>query len=139
MSRVFYKSIINPFLEHFDIVIVCDRNENDYIDILCKLLKKKYFIEVIDLNELFSTGRVGEIYIDRKKIRDNAVDIRRNAVKQEHESLATSRDGRLKLVQSIMTKKEKIKKLNELGITVHKEDEDNLNRLLIDAWVDDDD
>jgi len=138
MGNNIYKTFVNPLLQHYDIVIVCKPEENDYIDVLCKFLKKKFFIEVIDLNTLFKEGRVGSIYIDRTEIRDNIVELRRKSVHLERESLETTRDGRLKLIQSIMSKKDKIKKLHDLGIEVRKNDEPNLDRLLIDAWVDDD-
>ena len=37
----------------------------------------------------------------------------------------------------LMKKKDKIKKLHELGISVKNESEEQLNRMLIDAWVED--
>lgn len=138
MGRIILKSLAEPLLNHFDIMIVCRRSENDYIDIFCKYLRKRFGIDVIDLNQLFREGRVGPIYIDRKEIRDNIVDIRREALKIQYESLSSTRDGRFKLL-GIMSKKTKIKKLNELGISVKREDEDRLDRMLIDAWVDEDD
>lgn len=137
VGRIILKGIAEPLLNHFDVVIVCKEEENDYVDVLCKFLHKKFAIDVIDLNELFREGRVGPIYIDRKEIRDNIVDVRRDAVRNEHEAMASTRDGRLKLVVNVMKKKDKIKKLHELGISVKNESEEQLNRMLIDAWVED--
>lgn len=139
VGRIILKGFVDPLLNHFDVLIVCKEEENDYIDILCKFLRKKFGIDVIDLNILFKEGHVGPIYIDRKEIRDNIVDIRREAVKLERESMESTRDGRLKLIMNVMRKKDKIKKLNELGIRTKDESEEQLNRMLIDAWVDEED
>lgn len=137
ISGIFYKTFINPLKHHQDIVIICDEVENDYIDVLCKCLKKYYAIEVIDLNELFSKGRVGPIYIDRDEIHNKAVDIARAASKEMIRTMSMTRDGRLKLI-SKMSKKDKIEKLEELGIKVTAADKDNLDKLLIEEWADND-
>lgn len=137
LSNKIYTVFINPLVKHVDIVILCDQIENDYVDILCKYLKKSFGIEVIDLNELFIKGRVGEIYIDRKEIWDNAVNIRRSSAKELMQSLECTRDGKLKLL-GMMNKKAKVTKLKELGINVTENDKKNLDKLLIDEWVDND-
>lgn len=137
MANMFYTTFINNIINHVDIVIICDKTENDYIDIICKVLKKDYGIEVIDLNELFIKGEVGPIYIDRDKIWDNAVDIRREAGKDQIRALESSSGGRLKLL-NMMTKKQKIKKIEELGIAINNYNNDDLNSILMDAWVNDD-
>lgn len=138
MDNIFYKTFINPLNLHHDIVILCDRKENDYIDVLCKVLKKEYKIEVIDLNKLFSEGRIGPIYIDRKEIWNNCVDIRRRAVEDGNKYMATTEEGRLKLLKS-MSKEDKINKLKELGVDPSGCKEKELNKLLIDVWVKDSD
>lgn len=131
----FYVTFINPLCDHKDIVIICDQAENDYIDIICKVLKNRFSIEVIDLNELFRTGRVGSIYIDRDEIRNSAVDVRRAAAKQQMRALESSRDGRLKLIGEF-NKKEMISKLKELGINASPSDtKSDLKDMLIDAWA----
>ena len=133
-TTTIYKCFINPLLKNDDVVIICDRNENDYIDVLCKFLKKHFELEVIDLNELFTKGKIGPIYIDRKSIKDKAVDIRLDSLDKKRRDLETTSDGRRKLL-GMMNKKEKLRKLKEIGITVN--DNDNLDELLIDAWVED--
>ena len=138
MNNIFYKTFINPLINHVNIMIICDRSENEYIDVICKVLKKEYEIDVIDLNQLFSKGYVDDIYIDRDTISDIAVDIRRQAAIESRKSLETSSGGRLKLLD-MMTKKEKIKKIEELGINVTNFNNDDLNQILIDAWVNDED
>lgn len=134
IGDVIYKTFVNPMLFHKDLVIVCDRTENVYIDVLCKHLKKTYSLEVIDLNKLFSDGQIGPIYINRKKIHNRAVDIRRIAAKKSADALETTRDGRMSLLEK-MSKTEKVKKLKDLGISAKKSD--NLDSLLIDIWVED--
>lgn len=137
VGNVIYQAFVNPLINHYDVMIICDRVENDYIDILCSYLKKEFKIEVIDLNELFSKGKVGPIYIDRDAIWDKAVDIRRSAGRSQIEALSSTRDGRMKLV-NMWNKKEKIHKLKELGIRITRGDMKELDKLLIDAWVDND-
>lgn len=134
-----YQYLITPVLNNQNVVIICDRSENDYIDVICKILKKRYSMEIIDLNELFSKGRVGPIYIDKDEIRNRAVDIRRASARKDKKELEQTRDGRMKLVCEKMSKKEKLSKLRELGIKVTSNDMDEINKILIDAWVDDDD
>ena len=137
MANIFYRTFINTLVMHVDVVIICDKSENDYIDVLCKVLKKEYKIDVIDLNKLFSEGRIGPIYIDRNEIWDRAVDIRRAAGKDQIRALESSSGGRLKLLQ-LMNKKQKIKKIKELGINITSHDNEDLDAILMDGWVNDD-
>lgn len=132
---VLYKAIVNPLANHYDVILLCDQSENIWIDTLSEYLKDKFSIEVIDLNELFINGEIGPISIDRKKILNSAVDVRRSAAKRAKEGLESSREGRLKLL-NMMSKKEKISKLKDLGIVISESDMKNLNALLIDSWVD---
>jgi len=136
MANIFYKSFINPLINHVNIMILCDRKENEYIDVICKVLKKEYMIDVIDLNKLFSEGKVGPIYIDRNEIWDKAVDIRRAAGADEIRALESTSGGRLKLL-GMMKKKDKIKKIKELGINITSYDKEDLDSILRDAWVND--
>lgn len=131
-----YKVFINNLMQHKDIVIICDENENDYIDVFCKYLKKRFEIDTIDLNELFKTGHVGPIYIDRKRIMDKSVEIRRSCGRDQIEALSSTSEGREKLI-SMMSKKEKIKKLKAFGIDPTDEDKKNINEILLKAWNED--
>ncbi len=133
-SNIIYKVFIENLINHYDLMIICDKNENPYIDVLCNYLEKMFSIAVIDLNQLFSKGYVGSIYIDRSKIWDRAVDIRRAAGKEEVDSLRTTRDGRISLIKK-MRRKEKLKLLKELGIRVTARDKDHLDELLIEEWA----
>lgn len=136
IGDIIYTSFINPIINHQDVVIVCDINENDYIDVLCKHIKDVYSLDCINLNKLFSEGKVGPLYIDKNKIWDKAVDIRRIAGKKRMDGLECTKDGRMELL-GLMNKKEKILKLKEIGIKTNKNDIDGLDKLLIDAWVND--
>lgn len=135
-DNVWYRFIINPFLNHENIFIVCDEAENDYIDVLCKYLKKTFGIEVIDLNTLFSKGRIGPIHIDRKEIHDRAVDIRKVALRNEQRDLSCTKKGRASLME-MMTKKEKLRKLKQLGIEVDKKNDQEIDDILRIEWVND--
>lgn len=127
-----YNSVVYLVLQHEDVIIVCDREENFIVDAFCNYIKKHWHLDVIDLNVLFSKGEIGPYYIDRIKIRNSAVDIRRAAGRDKLKVMDGTRDGRLRHLQ-LMNKKEKIAKLKSLDIKVHEND--NLDALLIDAWV----
>lgn len=130
-----YTTFINPLLHHVDICIVCDEVENDYIDCFCNILQKEYAIEVINLNELFKKGFIHPITINREKIWDKAVDIRKLAGNRQIDELKATYDGRMRLLNVIMDKKSKLHALKELGIDVDKNTkEKELNQLLIEAW-----
>lgn len=133
-GSVIYRNIINPILGHNDIVIICDRVENYIVDAFCHYLKDRYKIEAVDLNELFKEGHIGAIYIDRDEIEDIAVDIRRATGKDMIRSLESTSEGRLKLL-NMMSKKDKVKKLKDLGLSINESDKGQLDALLIDAWV----
>lgn len=138
-SDVFYKVFVQNVEKHINVLIVCDEQENPYIDVLCKYLKKKFAIEVIDLNKLFTKGKLDPIHYDYDVIRDKGVDVRRAAKKQAEENLATTRDGRLELVRG-WDKDRKIKQCKKIGLRVRKSiSERELDQILIDAWVEDGD
>lgn len=132
-----YNLFVNPLMQHTDIVIICDKLENDYIDVIVKYLKKKFEIEVIDLNVLFTKGRIGPIYIDRDEIWNRAVDVRKSSVREMIKSMESTREGKLRLL-SKMSKKDKIEKLEELGIKVTEADKKNIDKIIVDAWIDPD-
>lgn len=139
ITNAIYRTFVNPLINHVDTVILCDECENYYIDILCKVLKKNFSIEVIDLNQLFTKGYVGKIYIDRDEIWDRAVDIRKDALLEEFKSLESTRDGREKIVK-MMNKKQKLAKLKELGYKVsHLTSNKEINKMLSDAYINDND
>lgn len=126
-----YQTFINPFLQHVNMMIICDESENDFIDALCKYLKEEFGIEVVDLNQLFTKGRVGSVYIDRGEVRDKAVDIRRAAVRDQTRAMASTRDGKEMLIEK-MKRKKKIAMLKEYGIKVNPDD--NVDAILLEEW-----
>lgn len=131
-----YETFIGPILNHVNVVIICYEEENDYVDILVEYLKEKYFIDCIDLNQLFIKGRIGSIYIDREEIKSNAAETKRMAQESLDRALETSMGGRLTLLAE-MSKKAKLKKLKELGIHINRDDMDHLDEILVEAWVED--
>lgn len=133
--NVIYKTFINPLSLHYNIIILCDQIENDYVDVFCKYLKKKWFIEVIDLNELFTKGRVGPIYIDRDKVRDNAVDIRRAAEREAHKTLSQTEDGRRYLLGKLSEKNKLKLAEKDLGLKLSNADKKNIDQILEEEWV----
>lgn len=136
MNGQYLKYILNPVELHHDVCIVCDKKEHKYIDVFCEFIKKEFGLDTIDLNELFTKGRVGSMRIDRDEIHDRCVDIRRASVKRYHDSMSTTREGRTKLVYEIMDKKDKIKLLDKYGITPTSTKTADLNEMLRDVYID---
>lgn len=128
-----YQTFVNPLLKRFNIMIICDEMENDFIDVLCEYMKDEFHIEVIDLNTLFTEGHIGPIYIDRDEIRDRAVDIRRAAAKEQIKVLASTKDGKEHLI-SLMNKKKKLKELKRHGIDPEGIDDKDLDAILLEEW-----
>lgn len=137
-DNVIYCHFIQPLLSKQSILMISDQIEYDYLKSISWYLKNKFLIETIDLNELFSKGKIGPISIDMKEIYNKAVDVRRTAERIMQKEKSSTSDGRAFLL-SKMTKKEKIKKLKSLGISVNDENNEELTTLLVDAWVNDND
>ena len=132
-TSLIYQTFVNPLLQRFNVMIICDELENAYIDCLCDYLKDEYSIEVIDLNTLFTKGRIGSIYIDRDEIRDKAVDIRRAALRDEVRALSSTKDGKASLI-SKMSKKKKLKELERFGVTLDERDMKDIDSILLEEW-----
>lgn len=132
-TNAIYQAFINPLLQRFNITILYDELEDAYIDCLCDYMKDEYGIEVIDLNELFTKGKIGPIYIDRDDIRDKAVDIRRAALRDEVRALSSTKEGKAQLI-SKMSKKKKLKELERFGIIAEESDMKNLDSMLLEEW-----
>ena len=128
-----YGAFVNPLLKHYDVMIVCDESEDDYVDVLCEFLEKRFGVEAINLNQLFDTGHVGPLYIDRDQIRDRAVDIRRMAAKEQTKTYETSREGRMHLL-GMMNKHEMKKRLEGLGFDTRGMTEKEMQEMLIEEW-----
>lgn len=134
-DNIVYTHFIAPFLNHQDVVMISDQEEFNFPLAIAKYLNKHFGLEVINLNELFSKGRIGSIYIDRKEVSNRAVDIRRVAEMHQQKNMESTEDGRANLM-NLMTKKEKIRKLKSLGIKLTgNESSKEINDLLIDDWV----
>jgi len=135
--RIVYQTFVNPLLNHQNIIIVCDEIENTFIDVFVEYLHDECGIDVINLNELFTTGRTGEIYIDTDEIKHKAVDIRKAAAMEAREAMAMTADGRRSLINT-MTKKEKLWHLKKLGIKLNNTEKKDIDAILMEAWEDDD-
>lgn len=133
-----YTYIVNNILNHQNVVLIHKDLEGPYLDLFCEFIEKEYDIETINLTELFITGRHGSVYIDMGKIHDSAVDIRRAATMEEKKALESSPSGRLQMLTE-MSRKDKLAKLKERGIKVDKRDYKNLDKLLIEDWVEEED
>lgn len=133
--RIMYQFFINPLIQHQNIMIICEEIENDMVDVICKFLHKEYGVDVIDLNELFSTGRTGEIYIDLKDIWDKAVDCRREAGKEMLKSRMATADGRAELLKKL-SMKEKKRQLKQQGISITNEEKKDIDKILLEVWGD---
>lgn len=132
-----YKSFVAPVLDHHNIVIVCRKKENIYIDILTNYLEKKFSLQCIDLNQLFISGRVGPLYIDRKEIHNNSVKLVRTAVEKEREVYEATKEGRARLLSN-MNEKDKIRLLKKYsGIQLRKDERHKLDEILTEEWVED--
>ena len=130
-----YGTIIEPILKyHHNIVLVCTESEDPYIDVLVEYLDKEFAMKTVDLNELFVVGETSILYLDRKLIHDNVVEITRSVAREQYRSMASSDDGRLNLIE-MMSKSEKIKKLKELGVRVGNMGNKELTVLLTETWV----
>ncbi len=136
-ESIIYNAFINNILQHQNIILLSRREENDWIDVLCNFLEEKFSIECVDLNELFKTGSVGPIHIDRDEIKNRAVDVRRRFGKDMIKYMESTKEGREKLLDQ-MDIKYKIKKCKDLGIKMNKADIKNIDDILREAWVEED-
>ncbi len=127
-----YNTFVTPVDHHTNICILCRENENLYIDAIVEYLKTEYTVDCVDLNKLFTDGHSGELYINFDKVHDKMVGVRRIAAKMNYEMLERTPDGRREIM-SRMSKKDKIKKLREMDISVNKNDD--IDTLLKDEWV----
>lgn len=132
-----YVTFAEPIMtHHHNMCITCMRQENDFVDILAEFIEEQFGIHCIDLNELFTKGHVDQFFLDTKEINNKLVSIRREFGKKMMKEMELTEGGRANLLKS-MSKKEKIAKLRDIGIKVNKSDEDNLDNILQEAWVND--
>lgn len=129
-----HDAILVLLLNHQNICLICKEGENVYMDVFVEYLQEKFSIPCIDLNKLFIEGEVDEMYLDFDEIHNKAVDLRRLAVKKHREENEITQSGRLRILNG-MSKKEKVKLCREVGIDVGPGDYKNLDKLLIEGWV----
>jgi hypothetical protein len=135
MQNTVYNAIIEPILRHHhNIILLYNETEDVYIDILCDFLKEEFNMDTIDLNKLFKEGETDIFFIDKHSVKNKCVDLNRAVVKEKITAMEQTEGGRAKLL-SMMSKDEKLKKLQELGIKINKSDKKDLDELLRLEWV----
>lgn len=138
-DTTFYDYFVHTMEEHNNVIIVCDKIENPYVDVLAKYLKKRFAIEVIDLNKMFTDGYIDPVRYDYNKIQKKGQGIRELKEADRMKSLACTPDGRMELLRE-WNKSTKLKLCKALKLRVRKSIDDKiLDDILIDAWVNEDD
>lgn len=135
--HMWYKYLLGPLRNHQNVMMMCLRREMHYMDVLCKFIKEEFGVETINLNKLFTEGRVGDLVIDFHEFKDRTKDLRDSWKEHNHQErmiAAQTYDGRLNLMQD-MSKKEKIKQLELIGVSYIPKDEDEIDALLMESWV----
>lgn len=133
-----YHSIVEPFSEHLDVVLLTTDQEYVYLKILAEYVRERFKIPVIDLNRLFDKGEVDPIKWNPKRIRDSILKLQRKIKEASDDSMASTASGRLNLLDH-MNRKERIKKLIQIGVDVDAHESDEvIQELLMEAWVKDD-
>lgn len=129
-----YDCFVTTMIANQSVVIMCRDIETPFIKVFCEYLEDKYSIECGDLNQLFTKGKMGSVYIDKKEIHNRAVDLRIKVGIEKVKSRETTSEGRLELLK-LMKTQDKIDKLKQLGFKVTKRDKPNLDKMLIEEWV----
>lgn len=130
-----YTELLKPIIEeHSTRVLICKEKEDDMMDVLCEYLEKKYGLQAVDLNKLFTEGKTPSVKFDREKLKRKIVDINRRVTKQGEAEAERSSGGRFRLLKT-WDKKKKMKKLKSLGIRCNNLSEDEMTRILMDEWV----
>ncbi|MBD5583934.1 MAG: hypothetical protein HDQ88_02545 [Clostridia bacterium] len=135
--NMWYKSMLGPLRNHQNVMMMCLRSEMHYMKVLCKFIKEQFGVETIDLNKLFTEGRVGDMVIDFRDFKGRTKDLRdgwKEDNRRERMITAQTYDGRKKLMND-MSKKEKIKQLELIGVSYIPKDEDEIDALLMESWV----
>ena len=90
------------------------------------------------MNRLFDKGEVDPIKWNPKRIRDSILKLQRKIKEASDDSMASTASGRLNLLDH-MNRKERIKKLIQIGVDVDAHESDEvIQELLMEAWVKDD-
>lgn len=139
LPRVFYDTFIYPMRNHFNVFLICDEGENIYLEILSKYVKKKFGIEVINLNKLFTKGKLDPVHYDLDTVKRRSKEVKKASERVVNESMASTREGREKLLKQ-WNKKQKLEACKRLGIRVRKNlREEDITTILMDVWVGDED
>jgi len=132
-----FVNIIQPILKYnHNILLIGMEYEDIHTDVITEYLEKEFNLPCTDLNRLFLEGETDIFYIDKKDVQKKTKEILQEVLQEQFKSLESSAIGREKLIGR-MSKREKIKKLEELGVKVQKSDYENLDELLVEvgAWT----
>lgn len=131
--------IIHPVIHNEPVVLISsdEGHEDDYVTCICRILKKKYSLDCIDLNKLFTEGHVDPYKINLDKIHDRTVEIARSIAKEKFRDKASTREGRIDLIARMNTK-EKIKHLKRYDIKLSDSEMKDIDSILLEAWCDHD-
>nr|DAN39850.1 MAG TPA: hypothetical protein [Caudoviricetes sp.] len=133
-----YHSVIEPFAEHMDVVLITTEQEFVYLEILAEYLLERYKLPIINLNQLFGQGEIDPMKWNPKRIMDGIRRIQRKIKEANQDSMSSTPSGRLTLMNH-MDRKERIKKLIQIGVDVDAHESDEvIQELLMEAWVKDD-
>ena len=128
--------IMDPITSHHNVLIVWSKKEEEYLYPLLTFLKNEFNLPSINLNQLFERGYIDPIEFDLEKISEAYKPRMRKLIQEQNDIISKTSEGRRNLL-SKMSNKEKKRKLKSLGIKFN--DNDNLDNLLIEGWVNDED
>lgn len=130
-----YLCFTDPLTKHINVCMVYSQEEVWIQDTLCRYLKEQHGIDVIDLDQLFSDGKIDGFYFDYEAIRERWKDTLKQMQEIEFITKSRTSDGRRELL-SEMTFKKKLKLLKRLKIKFSsKITEEKATELLRDGWV----
>ena len=134
-TDIIYETFLSNLLKHSSVLIICKKEENHVVDALIEFLKK-YAVECVDLNKLFTDGSVDKVYVDIDEIEKKTIELRKRMKKVVIKEEEATSHGRARLL-SVMNDEQKLKKLSKLGIDMNGIDVDDYDKLLIEYWVED--
>lgn len=130
-----YLHFTDPLAKHINVCMVYSQEESWMQETLCRYLKERHDIDVIDLDKLFSDGKVDGFYFDYDAIVARWKNVLKTMQDIEFETKSRTADGRRELLGN-MTFKKKLKLLKKLKIRFSsKITEEKATELLRDGWV----
>lgn len=126
--------ILKPLTMHQHVMILCTKDEDWIIDSFCKYLKLRYELDVFDLNQFFATGQATQISINPDAAEKAYVKSVKQANDEGNEALESTAEGRYRRLLE-MSKKQLLRKAEEVGIDTKGMSIEDVVKDLVDAWV----